>query len=227
MCRTVCGSGQTNCSNVCRDLQSDVSNCGTCGNVCPGGQVCSAGACTVVCTGGLTNCSNVCVNTQTSNTNCGTCGNACTGGATCMSGVCRSTSCGNNVVEPGEERDPPPGPFSTAPVNSTTCRWNFANVNQLYCNGSCTWAGADSCDQADADILCQLRTGNPNSRATSWTNATAQATAGFSCPLGSYGTNIGTLPLRGVNRAVWYQDTSILANHGAGAIILNPVCTNP
>jgi hypothetical protein len=227
MCRTVCGSGQTNCSNVCRDLQSDVNNCGTCGNVCGSGQVCSAGACTVVCTGGLTNCSNVCVNLQTDVNNCGTCGNRCPTNGMCSSGACRTNICGNGTIETGEERDPPPGPFSSAPVNSTTCRWNFANVQQLYCNGTCTWAGAQDCDQADADIFCKLRTGNPNSTASSFGRTTALAVPGFSCVDLGYGTNIGTLPLRGVNRQVGYQDSSILANHGPGNVIVNPVCTNP
>ena len=32
--------------------------------------------------------------------------------------------------------------------------------------------------------------------------------------------------IRGVSN-VWYQDSSILGNHGPGAIILDPVCTNP
>lgn len=136
-------------------------------------------------------------------------------------------TCGNNILEAGEERDPPPGPFTNMQVNSLTCKWNMQSVAQLYCNGTCSWAGVSHCDQADADLFCRLRTGNPLSTATSFQMTTALALPGFSCaPLG-YGTSIGTLPLRGVNVDVRYQDTSILANHGAGTVITNPVCTNP
>jgi hypothetical protein len=42
-----CPAGQTLCTGVCVDEQTDVNNCGSCGNVCPMGQVCSAGSCVV------------------------------------------------------------------------------------------------------------------------------------------------------------------------------------
>lgn len=141
-----------------------------------------------------------------------------------VTSVAVSCGCGNGTVDPGEERDPPPGPFVNAPVDSATCRWHFENVSQLYCNAGCSWAGASGCDQADADILCKLRTGNPNSTATTFELTTALALPGFAC-IGSAG--IGTLPLRGVLLNVAYQDSSILANHGPGAVVANPVCTNP
>ncbi len=44
-CVTVCTTGQTECSGVCRDLQTDANNCGGCGTVCPSGQVCRTGVC--------------------------------------------------------------------------------------------------------------------------------------------------------------------------------------
>ena len=54
-----------------------------------------------------------------------------------------------------------------------------------------------------------------------------QPTFGFPCsPLG-LGTPIGPIPEYGVPQNVTYQNTSILANHGPGQIILNPTCTNP
>ncbi|MEE2750699.1 MAG: MopE-related protein [Myxococcota bacterium] len=134
--------------------------------------------------------------------------------------------CGDGVLDAGEEYEPPPGPFSNASVDSQTCRWDFSGVNQLYCNGSCSWAGGSGCDQSDADILCKLVTDNENSVATSWTNTTALAESGFPCtPLG-YGTTISGLD-RGVTVPVSWQDSSILGNHGAGSVIAYPVCTNP
>ncbi len=40
-----CAADQHVCSNACASLQSDVRNCGACGNVCGAAQGCSAGAC--------------------------------------------------------------------------------------------------------------------------------------------------------------------------------------
>lgn len=137
-----------------------------------------------------------------------------------------SSTCGNSVLDGTEEYDPAPGPFSSVRVSATSCRWDFSAVPQLYCNGSCTWSGASDCDQADADIFCKLRTGNPLSTATSWGRATALPQPGFPCtPLG-YGTTVNIVA-RGVSVRVSYQDSSILANHGPGNVIVSPVCTNP
>jgi hypothetical protein len=133
-------------------------------------------------------------------------------------------SCGDGVVDPGEEYDPAPGPFTGISVDESTCRWDFDGVRQLYCNGSCSWAGASSCDAADADILCQLLTDNPASTAISWTDTTALDEGGFACPAG-YGTAIETD--RGFSGEVRYQDASILADHGSGSVIADPVCTDP
>jgi hypothetical protein len=42
-----CPAGQTNCSGVCKNLQTDAANCGTCGHACTDGTpVCMGGACT-------------------------------------------------------------------------------------------------------------------------------------------------------------------------------------
>ena len=133
------------------------------------------------------------------------------------------STCGDGTLDSGEEYDPAPGPYSYVSVDSSTCRWDFSSVNQLYCNGGCTWAGGSSCDQSDADILCQLITDNPASTAISWTATTALSEPGFSCP--GYGTSIYTD--RGVSTTVWYQDSSIRANHGAGDVVAYPNCTNP
>ena len=40
-----CPAGQTNCNGQCIDLNSDINNCGQCGNACPSGQQCNAGSC--------------------------------------------------------------------------------------------------------------------------------------------------------------------------------------
>lgn len=135
--------------------------------------------------------------------------------------------CGNNIVEAGEERDPPPGPFTNLLVNALTCRWDMQGVTQLYCNGTCSWAGASDCDKADADLFCKLKTGNSAMEADSWAITTAMDQPGFPCaPLG-YGTLIGPLPLRGVSINVRWQDSSILANHGPGKVVTVTSCKIP
>ena len=42
---TTCPSGQMSCSNVCVNLQTSATNCGSCGNACASGQTCTNGAC--------------------------------------------------------------------------------------------------------------------------------------------------------------------------------------
>lgn len=140
-----------------------------------------------------------------------------------------ASTCGNGVVDPGEEYEPSPGPFSSISVDSSTCRWDFSSVQQLYCNGTCTWDGASSCDQADADILCKLITDNPASTALSWTSTTALSTGGFTCANQSYGTavNVSGRGLPSLGFSVHYQDSSVLANHGPGQVVAYPVCTDP
>ncbi len=136
------------------------------------------------------------------------------------------STCGNSVLDSSEEYDPAPGPFSQVSVDYGTCRWDFSDVEQLYCNGSCTWSGGSGCDQTEADILCKLKTDNPASVATAWTHTTALAQEGFPCmPLG-YGTTVNVNG-RGVSTRVTWQDASILGNHGPGWVVAYPTCTNP
>jgi hypothetical protein len=93
----VCPTGTTDCGGVCLDLQTDVNNCGACGNVCPEGQPgfvrgCAEGNCFFMreraCAEGLSSCNGVCVDRQTDPANCGLCGNACATGEVCFGGQC-------------------------------------------------------------------------------------------------------------------------------------------
>ena len=133
------------------------------------------------------------------------------------------SSCGDGVLDDDEEVDPPVSPFSTVDVNEDTCRWDFSDVRQLYCNGGCSWAGSSDCDIEDANIFCKLKTGNPLSTATSYSTTTALPEPGFPCP--GYDTVIDVN--RGVFVTVQYQDAPILYNHGPGTVIVDPVCTDP
>jgi hypothetical protein len=102
-CDCIAGSGRTLCSASCLNLQSDDSNCGSCGNVCTAGQYCNSGRCVGLpvvvtttaspsCAKGLTSCSggksgSVCTDLNTDNYNCGYCGHVCTTGS-CSGGTC-------------------------------------------------------------------------------------------------------------------------------------------
>jgi hypothetical protein len=51
----LCPSGQTSCGGVCRDLQTDPDNCGSCGTICDksySGSICVSGICKVDCSVG-------------------------------------------------------------------------------------------------------------------------------------------------------------------------------
>jgi hypothetical protein len=41
-----CSTGKEYCNGTCADVTADKNNCGACGNVCPGQEVCSSGVCT-------------------------------------------------------------------------------------------------------------------------------------------------------------------------------------
>ncbi|NLE64754.1 MAG: hypothetical protein GX606_02420 [Elusimicrobia bacterium] len=79
-----CPEGLSDCDGICKDLQTDVENCGTCGNA--GGPDCCAGSS---------------VDLQTDVAHCGTCGNACAASGECVSGACY-TSLGQSCTENDE-----------------------------------------------------------------------------------------------------------------------------
>jgi hypothetical protein len=112
----VCPPGTTDCGGVCLDLQTDVNNCGACGNVCPEAQPgfdvgCAGGNCFFMrepaCAEGLSFCNGVCVNRLTDPANCGLCGNVCAPGQICFGGQCATdhrceaglTSCNGVCVD--------------------------------------------------------------------------------------------------------------------------------
>lgn len=145
------------------------------------------------------------------------------GGLICGGGP---PTCGDGVVEGAEELDPAPGPFSSAPVDSASCKYDFSNVTQLYCGGTCSWAGPAGCDVADAHVFCKLKTGNPNSFAMSFQVLTATAAPGFACSLNGFGQVVPNMTGRfaGLTSPVRYENGSLLGTHGAGQVVTNVVC---
>ena len=141
------------------------------------------------------------------------------------------SACGKGVLN-SEEVDPPISQFSTLNVSPDTCRYDLSKVPQLYCNGSWSWAGPTGCDQADADIFCQLRTGNPAAIASSFTTGIATAEPGFPGTGALSPATAFTADLTGrlntpLGFDIRYQNTSILADHGQGTVINSVTCTIP
>ena len=142
--------------------------------------------------------------------------------------------CGNGVAAAGERCDgtdgvPDGGQVACFPAgHPNECNFDFSGVTQLYCNGSCSWAGVTSCDQADADVFCRLRLGDPQAVATSFSVVAALPEPGFPCaPFGFGDVDIGPMPEYGVGSHVRYQTTNIAANHGSGVVVTQPVCVVP
>jgi len=90
-----CNTGLTCCNTgvpgICRNLQTDEDNCGTCGNECTGLKYCSAGHC---CSPGATYCPGTGLNNggcrylDINREHCGECGTECQQGESCINGNC-------------------------------------------------------------------------------------------------------------------------------------------
>lgn len=87
-----CTDGRVCCGASCKNLQTDPTNCGSCGKQCAQGESCNNGVCEcspgVSCGTNEACCSGSCYNINTDNNNCGGCGIQCTGGNTCNNGQC-------------------------------------------------------------------------------------------------------------------------------------------
>jgi alpha-tubulin suppressor-like RCC1 family protein len=97
-----CSTGFANCDrldvNGCEtDTGSNALHCGRCGNICPIGQICTAGTCAVPCPPGQQRCGMTCTNTANDPANCGMCGTTCGTGLFCNAGRCTS-SCSTGQV---------------------------------------------------------------------------------------------------------------------------------
>jgi hypothetical protein len=113
-CVTVaCGSGWGDCNGSLNDgCETDLTlpaTCGSCGNTCGPGQVCSDGTCIGACSPPSTQCDQTCANLVTSPQRCGGCASPCRHGlgeaVTCVAGTCRSacqqghTLCGDRCLD--------------------------------------------------------------------------------------------------------------------------------
>jgi hypothetical protein len=130
-CVSDCKTNESCCNGTCIDTQSNLDNCGFCGNKCTGGQTCQGGICS--CPTGLILCNHICVDIHTDKSNCGFCGNICPGA-------------GSLPQLPGTV----PGPTSDALIVGAMGASPSANTNPP-CNCG---AGASPCLNSIGCICC-------------------------------------------------------------------------
>jgi formylglycine-generating enzyme required for sulfatase activity len=203
-CQSSCGTGQVNCSSVCRNLATDPDSCGACGTVCSGAGVvsrtCAGGACNGVCSAGRANCDgNLQVNgcetdVNTSVAQCGGCtGMACSTNniaAACVGGTCagacvtgfadcdgdkRTNGCETNTVTTAAHCGMC-GQACPTPANSV------AVCIGSSCGITCT-AGFGSCDGTNANG-CETNLNTTATHCGACGNACQFANAAASCAAG-------------------------------------------
>ena len=156
-----CRSGLTNCNGFCRDVSTDISNCGSCGIVCPGNSVCIAGTCQ--CKDGYSSCNGVCKDISSDAKNCGACGAVCPSGLICIKGTCGvtctggKTSCGAVCADLKSDTKNCGACGVTCPsgqvCNDGQCGISCIN-NLKYCNGYCRDLSADTANCGACGVLC-------------------------------------------------------------------------
>ena len=180
-----CGPDLADCdgnvANGCEtNTKTSPQSCGTCGNACAPGDVCSAGTCQHSCANGLTTCGASCVDVSRSAENCGGCAKSCPGvangsptcsnfqcGVVCASGrhLCGGACVSNlDVATCGGACTPCTPPSNgTATCNGATCGQS-CNAGTHACGADCvsntsvTSCGTTSCTScvppANADSTC-------------------------------------------------------------------------
>jgi hypothetical protein len=131
-----CPVYQSLCNGKCIPTAVDPNNCGGCGIVCTGNQVCASNACVSgPCPPTTTACNHSCVDTGSDNANCGMCGHACPSGQGCVAGSCVT------AVPLG----PPPAkctgggpPINVGDGGAATCTPNLGQTTFTWALCSCT-----------------------------------------------------------------------------------------
>jgi hypothetical protein len=148
----------TSCGGATVNIDTDPSNCGVCGNVCPAptspmnfhqAATCTAGVCGIGCAVGFGDCdgmaSNGCEYPVTDTSNCGACGHVCgaknTTAVSCTAGKCVLTCA--------------PGDAHCSSDDSTGCETTIATDgdNCGYCGFQC---GSATC----IDSVCRYTAGS-------------------------------------------------------------------
>lgn len=207
---TQCDVGYGDCdkdpTNKCEvDLQTDVNNCGFCGNVCNlvhANAKCVAGQCVVdTCQSGWKNCDtanpNACTqDIATDPNNCGDCGKKCdttNGAATCVGGSCQIScapgygDCDNNAANGCETN-----------LNTTASACGACNTPCSSNHGTPTCAGGQCSIQCAAGFVdCNTDARTDGCEANINTNPANCGGCGQACS-----TNNGTRSCSGGNCAI-------------------------
>lgn len=181
-----CEEGLTNCWGItCKDLDSDLANCGACGQACAPGEICNGGSCELTCKDGLVECDGACRDTNTDRNHCGECSNACPSDSICVDGTCR-LACGVGLVEcDGACRD-----LETDRTNCGECGRGCSG-GQICSDGTCTSCGAGR-------VAC----GNECVDTSTMQCANPVDMGALSRPGSAIFSDIGRLPLLG--KEAWY-----------------------
>jgi hypothetical protein len=160
-----CLPGDFSCSGNCVNLQTDVTNCGSCGQICTspanGTPFCQEGTCGISCPAMSTLCPGNCANLSSDVNNCGGCGRVCSFGPnsspTCSSGICGLT-CSPPFV------DCDGNPSNGCEVNILTSPSNCGGCQQTCPSGQ---NGSPVCKSGTCGLFCPFPfancNGNPNS----------------------------------------------------------------
>ncbi len=139
-----CPSGTTDCDGTCVATPSDPMNCGSCGNACAAGEVCSVGMCASECGSGTTECAGMCTNTNVDPMHCGSCGTTCDAGELCSGGAC-GLSCGGGTMLCGTA-------CADTAIDRSNCGGcgNVCGDGQICEAGSCVTAcGGTACENGE------------------------------------------------------------------------------
>jgi hypothetical protein len=143
-----CPAGLLACGTACVDAKHDPANCGTCGNACAAGEVCSGGQCGLSCSGGSTHCGSQCVNTQLDPANCGSCGHACGFSEVCSAGQCGLACMGGTTLCDAACADTQVDPAHCGDCATQCAAGEVCSAGQ--CGLSCV-GGSTLCDAACVD----------------------------------------------------------------------------
>jgi hypothetical protein len=196
-----CSAAAVCCASNCVDIQTDVTQCGACGNACPAGPpnstpVCSDGACGWACNPGFVPCSGACVDVKSDPTNCGNCGNVCLGSSgVCSAGSCTAacsegrTNCSQACVD--TQTDPrhcgscdnacTAPPNSTADCTKGSCGFSCA-PGLTPCGGACVDLAKDADNCGACGHVCPVPSNSQR--------FCSEAACGFKCATGY--TNCGS-----------------------------------
>lgn len=180
---STCSGGPPNYDPICVNVQTDVKNCGMCGEDCTqfwcwgsSDCYCIAGECQSGCPAPKAKCTDsstgeqVCVDTQSDPKHCGICGTKCGAGLGCYQGQCQACptgtiNCNGSCVDPqldgkncggcGVACERPGGLFGGTPSGK------ICQAGQCVCPAGQSWGCGTSasnmrCVDFDSDTDCGL-----------------------------------------------------------------------